>query len=65
MKKFIIIALLFVGFASLKAQDLGKLSVDKIMRDPVWMGVSPSNIQWSEDSKTVYFQWNPDGAKKD
>lgn len=65
MKKYIIIALLFGGIVKINAQELGKLTVDKIMRDPVWMGVSPSNIQWSEDSKTVYFQWNPDGASRD
>lgn len=65
MKKYILIALLFGGIVKLNAQELGKLTVDKIMRDPVWMGVSPSNVQWSEDSKTVYFQWNPEGASKD
>jgi dipeptidyl aminopeptidase/acylaminoacyl peptidase len=29
------------------------------MRDPKWIGVSPSSIYWSEDSKQVYFNWNP------
>jgi dipeptidyl aminopeptidase/acylaminoacyl peptidase len=65
MKKFILITLLFGGIVKVNAQELGKLTVDKIMRDPVWMGVSPSNIQWSDDSKTVYFQWNPDGTSRD
>ena len=65
MKKYILIALLFGGINYAKAQDLGKLTVDKIMRDPIWMGVSPSNIQWSQDSKTIYFQWNPTKADKD
>lgn len=35
------------------------------MRDPKWIGVSPSNISWSDDSKTVYFNWNPDKNKAD
>ena len=35
------------------------LTVDYIMRDPKWMGTSPSNMFWSNDSKTVYFNWNP------
>ncbi len=35
------------------------LTVDHIMRDPKWMGTSPSNAFWSNDSKTVYFYWNP------
>ncbi|MFD3001156.1 prolyl oligopeptidase family serine peptidase [Pontibacter toksunensis] len=52
--------------SALQAQD-GKmeLSVEKIMRDPKWMGTSPSNIFWSEDGKKVYFSWNPDGNKSD
>jgi len=35
------------------------LTVDHIMRDPKWMGTSPSNLFWSNDSKTVFFNWNP------
>lgn len=46
---------------SLKAQSLGPLTVEKIMRDPKkWIGTSPTEIAWSEDSKTIYFNWNPD-----
>lgn len=40
--------------------QLAPLSVEKIMRDPKWIGVSPSSPFWSEDSKTIYFKWNPD-----
>jgi dipeptidyl aminopeptidase/acylaminoacyl peptidase len=36
-----------------------QLTVEKIMRDPKWIGTSPSNVFWSQDSKTVYFGWNP------
>jgi|688.fasta_scaffold08297_10 dipeptidyl aminopeptidase/acylaminoacyl peptidase len=35
------------------------LTVDKIMQDPKWIGNSPSNAFWGPDSKTVYFNWNP------
>nr|WP_245964464.1 prolyl oligopeptidase family serine peptidase [Rufibacter immobilis] len=36
------------------------------MRDPAqWIGSSPSNIYWSDDSKQVYFQWNPERGRKD
>ncbi|MDN4165381.1 prolyl oligopeptidase family serine peptidase [Cytophagales bacterium LB-30] len=41
------------------------LSVDYIMRDPKWMGTQPSEIAWSEDSKRIYFQWNPEQAEAD
>jgi dipeptidyl aminopeptidase/acylaminoacyl peptidase len=52
--------------SSLWAQNsLGKLTVDKIMRDPKWIGSSPSNTTWSADGKTLYFNWNPDKAPSD
>ena len=41
------------------------LTVEKIMRDPKWVGISPSNINWSEDGQYVYFRWNPEGADSD
>ena len=42
------------------AQQLGKLTVEKIMRDPDWIGTSPSNVQWTDDGKYIYFNWNPE-----
>ncbi|MDP9076700.1 MAG: prolyl oligopeptidase family serine peptidase [Bacteroidota bacterium] len=47
------------------AQKLGPLSIEKIMRDPKWIGVAPSNIRWSDDSKKIYFNWNPENADRD
>lgn len=35
------------------------------MRDPKWMGTSPSNAQWSQDGQYLYFRWNPDNAPAD
>lgn len=57
MKKSLFLAL--ISFSAF-GQQLAPLTVDKIMRDPKWIGVSPSNVFWSEDSKQVYFNWNPD-----
>jgi len=63
MKKFL--TLLLTGLsAGAFAQQLGSLSVEKIMRDPKWMGVSPSGIHWSNDSKKLYFDWNPENAER-
>tara|TARA_B100000700_G_scaffold331699_1_gene467243 strand:+ start:9644 stop:12019 length:2376 start_codon:yes stop_codon:yes gene_type:complete len=42
-----------------------ELTVEKIMQDPKWLGTSPSNIHWSEDSKWIYFKWNPKGTTSD
>lgn len=47
------------------SQQLAPLTVDKIMRDPRWIGTSPSDVYWSADNRRVYFQWNPDGALSD
>src|SRR5579859_4006218 len=51
--------------ASVEAQQLAPLTVEKIMRDPKWIGVAPSNVFWGEDSKQVYFQWNPEKSAGD
>jgi dipeptidyl aminopeptidase/acylaminoacyl peptidase len=64
MKKLFTPLLLLV-FTGASAQKLEVLTVEKIMRDPKWMGVSPSNIHWSDDSKKIYFNWNPDKAERD
>ncbi len=52
-----------VVFSNLFAQNkavLGELTVEKIMRDPKWIGIAPNNVFWSENSQTVYFEWNPE-----
>ena len=46
-------------------QKLDKLTVDKIMRDPAWMGTSPANLQWSNEGDHLYFNWNPEKAPAD
>lgn len=50
----------FSFYHSLQAQTLAPLTVEKIMRDPKWMGVAPSNPYWSEDGTKIYFSWNPE-----
>ncbi|MES2446936.1 MAG: prolyl oligopeptidase family serine peptidase [Bacteroidota bacterium] len=63
MKKYLIYLLFLSSIA--QAQQLAPLSVQKIMRDPKWMGVAPTNYRWSADSKTVFFSWNPENKEKD
>lgn len=63
MKKTLTLSLLLMASGAM-AQKLEKLTVEKIMRDPKWMGVSPSNIRWSDDSKKIYFDWNPEKAAR-
>lgn len=35
------------------------------MRDPKWIGISPSATHWAGDSKTIYFNWNPNNTERD
>jgi dipeptidyl aminopeptidase/acylaminoacyl peptidase len=58
MKKLLTLFLIAAA-ANTFAQTPDTLTIEKIMRDPKWIGVSPSNIRWSDDSKKVYFEWNP------
>jgi dipeptidyl aminopeptidase/acylaminoacyl peptidase len=61
-----LMAYLLLCGGMLQAQDKKtELSVEKIMRDPKWIGTSPSNVFWSEDGKKIYFNWNPEGNKGD
>ncbi len=64
MKKLLIIFLLGSGSCAL-AQQLGELTVEKIMRDPKWIGVAPTSIQWDENSRNIYFNWNPESLDTD
>lgn len=43
----------------------GWLTVETIMRDPEWMGTSPSSVFWSEDGAWVYFTWRREGDRGD
>ncbi|MFB9841888.1 prolyl oligopeptidase family serine peptidase [Mucilaginibacter ginsenosidivorans] len=63
MKK-IFTLLLLAATANCYAQKLDKLTVEKIMRDPKWIGTSPSNIYWGDDNKTLYFDWSPDTGRE-
>ena len=46
----------------LKAQ----LTIDQIMADPkISVGALPSAPYWSEDGKTIYFNWNPELKRAD
>jgi len=64
MKTSLTLSLLFMVSGAM-AQKLETLTVEKIMRDPKWMGISPSNIRWSDDSKKIYFNWNPNSTERD
>ncbi|TAF54772.1 MAG: hypothetical protein EAZ62_03275, partial [Sphingobacteriia bacterium] len=45
--------------------NIAPLSVEKIMQDPRWIGTSPSDLNWSADSKSIFFRWNPNKKTSD
>ena len=63
--KTIFTALLLFSAAAVHAQQTSTLTVEKIMRDQKWIGVAPSNYRWADDSKTLYFDWNPQQKAKE
>ena len=60
MRKIAFVLLLFIVTAAHSQQNSSRLTIEKIMRDPKWIGSSPSNPYWSADSKYLLFSWNPD-----
>lgn len=47
------------------SQQLDSLTIEQIMSNPSWIGTSPSNVFWSTDSQSIYFNWNPDKAEEE
>ncbi|WP_108424875.1 prolyl oligopeptidase family serine peptidase [Flagellimonas amoyensis] len=62
-------SIVFLLFAScgLFAQkgNNSSLTIKDIMQGDDFVGHRPSNTHWSTDGKTLYFDWNPDGAMSD
>jgi len=65
LRPVISLFILFLFFNAGAQQSLGKLTVEKIMRDPAWIGTSPSSLQWSNNGSSLYFKWNPGKAPAD
>ncbi len=65
LKGIVTYMLLFPTITLFSQTESVKLTVEKIMRDPKWIGTSPSLPRWSTDSKTLYFNWNPEKATSD
>lgn len=64
-KPFLSLVLLAFSCTCWAQQQKMLLSVEKIMRDPKWIGTSPSNLQWSNDGQQLFFNWNPGKAAAD
>ncbi len=62
MKKIIlfICAAILLQLSAFSQSSLAPLTVEKIMRDPSWIGTSPSSAQWNVWGDSLFFMWNPD-----
>jgi len=65
MKKWLPLIIISFVYAPIAAQQISPLTVEKIMRDPKWIGTSPDNVFWGTDNKSIYFDWNPEKAPTD
>lgn len=55
------ISLLMASPSTLMAQSGRVLDIETIMQDQNWVSSPPGGVVWSEDSKWIYFRWNPEG----
>jgi len=63
---FVIACIILSAFAIASAQTAGpELAIPAIMRGDDFIGHSPSEIRWSDDSKRVYFNWDPERTSSD
>ena len=64
-KKYCFAICLLFSLTTFAQAPLAKLTVEKIMSDPKWMGTSPSGAFWNFDGSKLYFFWNPEKAISD
>ena len=61
-----LIIIVFLSFSTAGfSQNATGLTIEKIMQGQAWIGHSPGNLRWSPDSKTLYFDWNPENLAAD
>ncbi len=61
MKRLISITLMLLIYqVYAQVENLSSLTIDRIMQGEDFVGYLPNNIRWSEDSKQIYFGWNPE-----
>ncbi|WP_452218477.1 prolyl oligopeptidase family serine peptidase [Lacinutrix undariae] len=61
MKQLItLLCLAFTVFSFAQVKNESTLSIDEVMQGENFVGYLPTNISWSDNSKNIYFSWNPD-----
>jgi len=61
MKQLVSLLLVFTFNISIaQTENKSVLTIDQVMQGDDFVGYLPTDIEWSENSKTIYFSWNPD-----
>ncbi|MEM0993646.1 MAG: prolyl oligopeptidase family serine peptidase [Bacteroidota bacterium] len=60
MKKYLLLTLVCLPLTFAFSQNQSTLQLKEIMKGHHFVGHLPENIQWSDDSETIYFRWNPE-----
>ncbi|GAL78384.1 dipeptidyl peptidase IV [Algibacter lectus] len=61
MKPFIaLLSLAFTTFTFGQVNNDSALSIDEIMQGDDFVGYLPTRVSWADNSKSIYFSWNPD-----
>jgi hypothetical protein len=61
MRRVVFGLLAIIGCAHAAHAQSFDLSVKNIMRGPELVGAPPEAVQWSDDSKWIFFRWKPGG----
>jgi hypothetical protein len=61
--KYWTVAVLIIFNAELPGQS--SLTIEQIMQGPDFVGYLPDQAFWSNDSRSIYFQWNQDSLADD
>ena len=62
----ILLGLVLIGYTFISEAQVrndSELKIEDIMKGEDFVGSSPGSPQWSLDSKSVYFNWNPDNEE--
>lgn len=61
MKQLIaLLCLAFTTFTFGQVNNDSALSIDEIMQGDDFVGYLPTSVSWADNSKAIYFNWNPD-----
>lgn len=56
----VILCLLSMMAARAQVADRPSLTIDRVMQGEAFVGSLPEQIRWADNSKAIYFSWNPD-----